>query len=162
MKLAILESPYAGNVDLHERYARACMHDMLTNHGEAPYASHLLYTQEGVLDDDDPDERQHGIHAGFAWRQAAEYTVVYQDLGISKGMEYGIRDSAEKGRPIVYRTLPADALASVLQDNLYYLESTKESLARDGIAAPASINEMIITVLSLMLEQLQHVVAEDS
>ena len=58
--------------------------------GEAPYASHLLYTQPGVLDDDDPGERMLGIDAGFAWREVTEATVVYTDLGITPGMQLGI------------------------------------------------------------------------
>ncbi len=104
-RLVIIESPYAGNVELNVRYARAAMHDSLLR-GEAPYASHLLYTQPGVLDDSIPEEREHGIQAGFAWRQVAEATVVYTDLGISKGMEYGINDARKRNCPIEYRTIP--------------------------------------------------------
>lgn len=74
--------------------------------GEAPYASHLLYTQQGVLDDTIPAEREHGIQAGFAWRQVAQKTVVYTDLGISRGMEYGLLDATKRGCPIEMRTLP--------------------------------------------------------
>jgi hypothetical protein len=51
--------------------------------GEAPIASHLLYTQPGVLNDQVADERRLGIEAGLAWLRAAKATVVYQDLGIS-------------------------------------------------------------------------------
>jgi oligoribonuclease (3'-5' exoribonuclease) len=86
-------------------YARVAMKDCLMR-GEAPYASHLLYTQPGVLDDTIPEERMHGIVAGFEWRQVAEKTVVYTDLGISKGMQYGIDDAMKRGCPIEYRTLP--------------------------------------------------------
>ena len=50
-----------------------------------PIASHLLYTQPGILKDGVPDERQLGIEAGLAWRFVAEATVVYQDLGIRPG-----------------------------------------------------------------------------
>jgi hypothetical protein len=48
MKLVIIESPYAGEVEANVAYARACMRDSL-GHGEAPIASHLLYTQPGIL-----------------------------------------------------------------------------------------------------------------
>jgi hypothetical protein len=61
----ILESPYAGDVEANMRYARAAMRDSLMR-GEAPFASHLLYTQEGVLLDSVPEERTLGIEAGFA------------------------------------------------------------------------------------------------
>jgi hypothetical protein len=86
-------------------YARAAMKDCLLR-GEAPYASHLLYTQPGVLDDTIPEEREHGIQAGFAWRQVAAKTVVYTDLGISRGMEYGMLDASKRGSPIEMRSLP--------------------------------------------------------
>lgn len=105
MRLVIIESPYAGDVERNVRYARACVRDSLLR-GEAPIASHLLYTQEGVLDDNVPTERQHGIDAGLAWRRFAEASIVYTDLGLSKGMQYGIDAAANAGVPIEYRTLP--------------------------------------------------------
>ena len=104
MNLVILESPFAGNVEENTTYARACMRDCLIR-GEAPYASHLLYTQEGILDDDIPSERTLGIEAGLAWGDAAEATVVYTDLGISRGMEQGIERAIKAGRHIEYRSL---------------------------------------------------------
>lgn len=61
----ILETPYAGDVEYNLKYARACVADCIRRH-EAPFASHLIYTQDGVLDDNDPNERMLGIHAGFA------------------------------------------------------------------------------------------------
>lgn len=100
MTTVILESPYAGNLSLHTRYARAAMRDSLLR-GEAPMASHLLYTQ--VLDDGDPLERAMGITAGLAWQ--ADKTVVYTDCGISNGMEHGIRVAQLSSRPIEYRTV---------------------------------------------------------
>lgn len=46
----IIESPYAGDVDANLTYLRACLRDCLLR-GEAPFASHGLYAQPGVLDD---------------------------------------------------------------------------------------------------------------
>lgn len=103
--VVIIESPYAGDIDKNVAYARAAMRDCLLR-GEAPYASHLLYTQPGVLRDEVPDERKLGIEAGFEFRLLATKTVVYQDLGISKGMEWGIKNSEERGVPVEYRSLP--------------------------------------------------------
>jgi hypothetical protein len=100
MTTVILESPYAGNLQRHIRYARAAMRDSLLR-GEAPMVSHLLYTQ--VLDDETPAERTRGIAAGLAW--PADKTVVYTDCGISRGMEHGIRAAQRAGRPIEYRTV---------------------------------------------------------
>ena len=104
MKLVIVESPYAGGVSENVAYAREAMADCLRR-GEAPYASHLLYTQPGVLDDGKPDERELGIEAGLAWGDCADATVVYTDLGISSGMEWGIRGAREAGRPVEYRNI---------------------------------------------------------
>lgn len=104
MKRVILESPYAGDVDNNIIYARICVRDSLLR-GEAPLASHLLYTQEGILRDAIPAERQWGIEAGLEWSAQAEATVVYTDRGISKGMEYGIANAKRAGRPIEYRTI---------------------------------------------------------
>lgn len=104
MKLVILESPYAGDIEANVGYARACVRDSLSR-GEAPIASHLLYTQPGILRDDVPDERQWGIDAGLAWSSRADATVVYTDRGISRGMEYGIANAKKANREIEYRTL---------------------------------------------------------
>ena len=85
MRRVILESPYAGDVDRNVAYARACLRDSLLR-GEAPIASHLLFTQPGVLDDQIPNERQ---------------------MGISRGMQYGIDRAEREGRKVEYRALGA-------------------------------------------------------
>jgi hypothetical protein len=108
----ILESPYAGNWWgrwQNRRYARRCVRDSLMR-GEAPIASHLLYTQPGILNDQVPSERRQGIDAGLAWRYVAEGSVVYVDRGISKGMEYGIDAARAAGRTVEFRTLKRRAL----------------------------------------------------
>jgi hypothetical protein len=104
MRRVIVESPYAGDIGANVAYARACLRDCLLR-GEAPLASHLLYTQPGVLDDAIPEERELGIRAGLVWGWAAYATVVYGDRGISAGMQKGIRAAEEEGRPVEYRTL---------------------------------------------------------
>lgn len=104
MRIVIMESPYAGDVEANVAYARRCMRDCLLR-GDAPMASHLPYTQHGVLDDGVPEERQTGIDAGLAWGRAAEATVVYTDRGISRGMRYGIDRAERDGRPVEYRSI---------------------------------------------------------
>lgn len=99
-----LESPYAGDVETNLQYARECARDCLLR-GEAPYASHLLYTQPGILNDDLRDERLIGMRAGMTWSLKADKTVVYTDLGISGGMQYGIDMANKVGRPIEYRSI---------------------------------------------------------
>ena len=104
MRLVIIESPFAGDVEANTLYARQCVRDSLLR-GEAPIASHLLYTQPGILDDEVPAERAQGIDAGLAWRAVAEASVVYTDRGISTGMAYGIAAAEAAGVPVEYRTL---------------------------------------------------------
>lgn len=68
------------------RYLAAALRDCVLR-GEAPFASHGLYTLDGVLRDEVPAERELGIAAGFAWREVAHVTAFYTDLGRSRGME---------------------------------------------------------------------------
>lgn len=101
----IIESPYAGATEENLTYLRACMRDCL-HRGEAPFASHGLYTQYGVLDDKDPEERKLGIAAGFAWRALVRKTVVYTDRGITDGMRAGIEHAKKMTwHTIEYREL---------------------------------------------------------
>lgn len=78
------------------------MRDSLAR-GEAPIASHLLYTQRGILRDGVALERQWGIDAGLAWGRVADATVVYVDRGVSTGMRYGIAAAEKAKRPVEYR-----------------------------------------------------------
>jgi hypothetical protein len=108
MRRVIVETPYAAESDsmrgIYVDYARACLRDCLRR-GEAPFASHLLYTQRGVLRDEIPSERHQGIEAGLAWSIVADATVVYIDHGISIGMRRGIEHALARGRPVEQRTL---------------------------------------------------------
>jgi len=104
MKRVIIESPYSSGLkpDVHEvvernlRYLRACLRDSLLR-GEAPYASHGLYTQPGVFKDDVPEERKRGMEAGFAYVDIADISAVYADLGITPGMLAGIERARSRG-----------------------------------------------------------------
>lgn len=104
MRRVIIESPYAGDVEQNVRYAKAAMRDCLAR-GEAPLASHLLYTQPGILDDLVPEEREQGIAAGLAWRHVAEVAVFYTDLGWSSGMQRARTVYRAHGTPIEERSL---------------------------------------------------------
>ena len=109
MRLVIIESPYAGDIEGNVAYARDCVRDALAR-GEAPFASHLLYTQPGILRDEVPAERAHGIGAALAWYRAADAAVVYIDRGVSRGMQQGIATAQAAGKPVEYRSLgPAPA-----------------------------------------------------
>ena len=104
VKLVIVESPYRGDVEENTRYARACIADCLRR-GEAPFAPHLLYTQEGVLRDDIASEREWGMQAGWEWMGVADLVAVYCDRGISFGMEQGVSRALKLGKVIEYRYL---------------------------------------------------------
>ncbi len=107
-KLVILETPYRGDgyKDLKRniKYARACVRNCLLR-GESPLAFHLLYTQRGISNDKNPDERTLCMKAAEAWESHAEAIVVYTDLGISYGMRLGIERAQREGRPVIYRKL---------------------------------------------------------
>lgn len=108
MRRVVVESPFAGETpertEMNIRYARFCLRDCLLR-GEAPIASHLLYTQPGVLDDKIPEQRKLGIEAGLTWGKLADASVVYTNLGISPGMELGIERARAEGRRVEFRYL---------------------------------------------------------
>lgn len=101
MELVILESPYAGNIPRNLTYARWCVKDCLSRR-ESPIASHLLFTQPGILDDRLPEERQLGIEAGLAWKRVADKQVFYVDYGMSEGMKQA---EASSDLPKEYRKI---------------------------------------------------------
>jgi len=104
VRRVVLESPYAGDVKANIKYARECVLDSLRR-GEAPIASHLLYTQPGVLDDNNAGQRANGLLAGWAWIAAADALVVYQDRGVSDGMREAIQHAELAGVYVEYRFL---------------------------------------------------------
>jgi len=77
-------------------------------HGEAPFASHLIYTQ--ILDDAKEEDRKLGIEAGHSWILKAEALVVYDNFGISEGMKSDIIMAQAAGVPIEFRQLPDENL----------------------------------------------------
>lgn len=107
-KLVIIESPYAGtpeDIKRNEYYARSAIKDCLNN-GEIPFASHLLYTQAGILDDKQSAQRRLGIEAGLIMGTLCQKTVLYKDLGITIGMEEGIERAKIAGRDVEIREIP--------------------------------------------------------
>jgi len=104
MKLVVIESPYAGDVTNNVAYAKRCIIDSL-HRGEAPFASHLFFTQEGLLDDTNPEERLLGMEAGLAWGKNAEVVAAYVDLGISGGMRHGLQAASKAGIHIEARRI---------------------------------------------------------
>lgn len=99
----IVESPFAGGWK-NVLYSRRAVLDSLSR-GESPYASHLLYTQKGMLNDQDPEQRKLGIGAADAWLAVADRVAVYCDLGITRGMVVGVVKAARLHKPVHLRWL---------------------------------------------------------
>lgn len=108
-----VESPYRGKgrwpfnvIDrwMNVVYARRCLRDCLMR-GEAPFASHLLYTQPLVLDDSIEEDRERGIQAGFLWGIQAQRWAIYGDRGVSTGMRIGAAYALANGIPLEWRSL---------------------------------------------------------
>lgn len=114
MQLVVIESPLAGDFEKNIKYARLCALDCLQK-GEAPYASHLFFTQ--MLNDENIEQRNLGINAGFLWAEKAVKRIVYTDFGISYGMSKGIKRGAEIGQSLEYRKLPADLMEKLESAN---------------------------------------------
>lgn len=142
MRRVIIESPYAAadaeGIERHVRYARAACADSLRR-GEAPWASHLLYTQPGILRDERPRERALGIEAGLVWGEAADATLVYLDLGISRGMELGIRRAVREGRVVELRALGRHGLADAIGPS-----ATDDAIARSLPETARRVAQMVI------------------
>lgn len=109
MRKVFVESPYKGKnwekTEENKKYAIACMRDCFVNYGEAPFASHVAYIHEGLLDDKNPEERKMGMEAGWTWAEDAEASVFYIDFGMSEGMKAGLERAIEVGRKVEYRIL---------------------------------------------------------
>lgn len=149
MRLAIVESPFAGKGETKRLrdiqtlrntvYARACMHDSLER-GEAPLASHLLYTQAGILDDTKIEERIKGMEAGYEWMRAmandgrfAEdalkpVVAFYTDLGWSEGMNEALGRVQKLGLEMEERKLGADWHDSVDAADYHYSYLLEQSI----------------------------------
>lgn len=161
MRLVIVESPYAAptseGIEQNIKYARAAMRDCLLR-GEAPYASHLLYTQDGVLRDEVPDERKLGMGAGFEWRQVAHATVVYIDLGTSRGMEEGVRDAERRGTPVEYRSLggewtPEGRRAIEIQASRLPMEAVIDDLILEDGSNPLGVMQVLMAAYGIGLAE---------
>ena len=107
-RLVVLEAPYAGKDPAEhcefDIYLNRCLQNSLCR-GEAPFVSHAIYTRPGVLDDTNAEQRRYGMLAGFAYKLVSLVTVVYQDYGISSGMQEGIDYALSLGHTIEDRKI---------------------------------------------------------
>lgn len=154
MICVLLESPYQGDLDLNTRYARAALADSLSR-GEAPIASHMLYTQPGVLDDSVPAERRRGIAAGHAWMDRVDNVVAYADLGVSTGMWEGIARAVQEGKSVEYRHLGGEWAAPLPRASV---RDWSPPIGRDGV--PTTTGRGRVQVVSETDDGLPQVLAE--
>jgi len=99
MKIVCLESPFKPSAEDVVRYVgRYTEADLLRQNiiyarmallscllrGEAPLASHLLYTQ---VWSERADLRDAGIKAGIEMHHRCDLVALFRDLGVSKGMQ---------------------------------------------------------------------------
>jgi hypothetical protein len=138
MKRVVIESPLgAASRDLindNKVYACQCMRDCLRRN-EAPYASHLLFDQVGILDDQIPAEREQGIKAGFAWGEAAEAVIFYVDKGISRGMLAGFERALTTDADVMVRSLETGEELYVPVDIGFPTTEFEEEAKRRNIAS---------------------------
>ena len=103
----IIESPYAGEHKTNNLiYLQECIHYSV-NSGEAPFASHRMYT--GALNDDVPEERKLGIEAGYCWMNLAKKVIFCVDEGMSEGMKKALITAVKLEKDIVFRYIRRDA-----------------------------------------------------
>ena len=98
----IIESPYRGDVERNKAYLDRCLLDSLKR-GEAPIASHKIWP--GILDDENPEQRELGIEAGLAWVLVADLMAVYTDFGINDSMENAMSRARLHKIPIELREI---------------------------------------------------------
>jgi hypothetical protein len=158
MRIVCLESPfkpsaddikiYAGRYSPAELlrqnlvYARLLLLNSLKL-GEAPFASHLLYTQ--VWSESD-DLRDRGIKSGIEFHHRADLIVLGIDLGTSSGMRNAAANARLIGTEMTSRSVidvadgrdPRDILALRPLDTFPHLEelyaSESDNLRKDSRA----------------------------
>lgn len=142
MRIVCLESPfkpsegdiakYAGRYSAAEllrqnlAYARLALLNALKL-GEAPLASHLLYTQ---VWSETADLRDAGIKAGIELHHRADLVALYVDLGTSGGMKLASDNARLVGTEITTRSIldvrdgrdPREILARMELGTFPYLE----------------------------------------
>lgn len=131
MDRIIIESPYAGDIEANVDYARKCIRKELLA-GNAPIASHLLYTQPGILNDLVPEERKQGMNAGWAWLKWCNVVAFYIDRGISNGMNAGL-EAVVRIRAQSITNYPKIEVRSLHSDKAVSLQLTAPPYAQEEL-----------------------------
>jgi hypothetical protein len=67
------------------------------------------------LDDNIPEQREQGIAAGLVWARKADGAAVYYDLGVTDGMNRGIRFHRENVVRVELRRIFSPAIGRSLR-----------------------------------------------
>lgn len=151
MRIVVIESPFkpsAADIAKYEGcysaaellrqnliYARLAVLNALKR-GEAPLASHLLYTQ--VWSERD-DLRDAGIKAGIELHHRADTVALYVDLGTSSGMKLAGDNARLVNTELATRLIldvtdgrdPRDVLAAMELGSFPYLEELQRKEGRE-------------------------------
>ncbi len=137
----VVESPYAPKFgkeshaafsvmdrSINMRFAYAAQKSLLLQ-GHMPSASHTEFTHDGILNDAVTHERVLGIAAGLAKTLFFDESRLYDNRGVSNGMEKGVDFAVKVGRPVHrYRVsdLPVEYWRGSFED---YIEETFKPVA---------------------------------
>lgn len=88
----------------HIDYAKAACRAVFEE-GDHPFAPHLLYPS--FLNDHNADHRRWGIEAGLTILSACDQLSVFNELGVSSGMQQEIDFATQRTIPVVFRNLKA-------------------------------------------------------
>lgn len=119
LKPVVYESPFAStDFDTFARniaYARLLIREGATGYNEAGIASHVIWTQPGILRDTVESERNLGIACGIVFANMAKQGIIGHIYGIDLGWSKGMLRSKEyvlaNGGEIVERRLAGHATA---------------------------------------------------
>lgn len=109
MKLCVVESPYAGDIERNTEFARNVCRALVWE-GWNPYASHLFFTQ--FLDEHNPLERKIGIELGIEWTFLAHtaFFCTREDEEWSPGMQQAFKSHKHRKVRCVKRTYSQDGV----------------------------------------------------
>jgi hypothetical protein len=113
LRPVVYESPFAStDLDTFARniaYARLLIREGATGYNEAGIASHVIWTQPGILRDTVESERNLGIACGIVFANMAKQGIIGHIYGIDLGWSKGMLKSKEyvlaNGGEIVERRL---------------------------------------------------------
>lgn len=96
MNRVFIATPYSGDTLANCIYARAAVRDSFIR-GEAPYCPHLMYGQINRTD---------SLNAGKQFLATCNILAVYEDKGVSAGMQGEIDFALNNNIPVQFRDLP--------------------------------------------------------